>query len=165
MACSSDSDDPLPVNVVGIGEVVGSGGEDVAQETNPEPNIPLGSSRLDIDGKWQKSCDYNERLDIGTVATLEFSGDRFSLGIKEYSDNSCTQLTRQETDTGNIIFGVKLTTPSGLTAHEIDLDFDHGGVWRSLISRHNNVLSLKTASGGADRPSDLYAAKTYSLIN
>ena len=157
LACSSDGDDPLPADVLGIG------GENVGQETNPEPNSTLGSSRLDIDGKGQKDCDYNENLGTRILATIEFSGDHFALGAKEYSDNSCTQLTRQETYTGTIAFGVELTTPSGITAHEIDLE--SGGVWRSLIARQNTTLSIKTASGGANRPSDLDEAKIYNLIN
>ena len=165
LACNSDSDDPLPADVLGIGDVLGTGGENASDETALEPNADIGSSRLDIDGKWQKNCDYSESLGTGIIATLEFSGDHFSLGAKEYSDNSCTQLTRQEAYTGTFSFGVGLTTPSGITAHEIDLDFESAGVWRSLIARQENTLSLKTASGGANRPSDLDEAKIYNLIN
>ena len=165
LACNSDSDDPLPADVLGIGDVLGTGGENAGEEPALEPNADIGSSRLDIDGKWQKSCEYSESLGTGIIATLEFSGDHFSLGAKEYSDNSCSQLTRQETYTGAIAFGAELTTPSGITAHEIDLDFESGGVWRSLIAKQDSALSIKTASGGANRPSDLDEAKIYNLIN
>ena len=168
-ACNRDNDNPSPPTDLGIGEVLGEVLGDVSesagQNTQTEPNSTLGSSHLDIDGKWQKDCDFNRSLDTHIIATLEFSGDRFSLEAKEYSDNSCSQLTRQETYPGSIAFNAVVITPSGITAHEINLDFEKAGVWRSLIARQGNTLLLKTASGGANRPSDLDEAKIYNLRN
>jgi hypothetical protein len=164
-ACNRDNDNPSPPTDLGIGEVLGDVSESAGQNTQTEPNSTLGSSHLDIDGKWQKDCDFNKSLDTHIIATLEFSGDRFSLEAKEYSDNSCSQLTRQETYPGSIAFKAVVITPSGITAHEIDLDFESAGVWRSLIARQGHTLSMKTASGGANRPSDLNEAKIYNLIN
>jgi len=78
---------------------------------------------VDIDGTWQMDCIYFEDDEYGMIWTIKFSGERFSFLTSVYSDNSCTQLDFSVLDGGKVIYGKEITTPSGLTAHEIDLQF------------------------------------------
>jgi hypothetical protein len=127
-------------------------------DTDPEEIEPV---RPDIDGKWKSDCIYLQDDKIGIIGSYEFSKDKFKLTIKGYSDNSCSQFQVKATYPGTTSFGKELTTPSGYTANELDLHFDDGDEWVSLVARQGNTLYL-TPSSGSKRPDDIDTSLTYS---
>jgi len=127
-------------------------------DTDPEEITPV---RPDIDGKWKSDCIYLQDDEIGIIGSYEFSKDKFKLTIKGYSDNSCSQFQDKIAYPGTTSFGKELTTPSGYTANELDLHFDDGDEWVSLVARQGNTLYL-TPSSGSKRPDDIDTNLTYS---
>jgi len=124
-------------------------------DSGPEPTRP------DIDGKWKSDCIYVQDDEIGIIAHYEFSKDKFKLTLKGYSDNSCSQFQDKVAFSGTTTFGKKLTTPSGFNASELDLHFDDGDEWVSLVARQGNTLYLTTSSG-SKRPDDINTDLAYS---
>jgi len=127
-------------------------------DTDPEEIDPV---RPDIDGKWKSDCIYVQDDEIGIIAHYEFSKDKFKLTLKGYSDNSCSQFQDKVAFSGTTTFGKKLTTPSGFNASELDLHFDDGDEWVSLVARQGNTLYLTTSSG-SKRPDDINTDLAYS---
>ena len=125
-----------------------------------------GTSRhVDIDGTWKMDCTYFEDDEFGVILLFKISGKRFSFRTNFYSDNSCTQLQASPIDEGKVTYGEEIITPSGLTAHEIDLQFtkDDGiytGTWKSLVAREGSSLRLDSDTGGSNRPDDLRENET-----
>ena len=120
-----------------------------AVEYSHEPSV-------DIDGKWITDCTDNE--EGGFTLLFDVSKERFSLTVNEYSDNSCSQSEAKTPNKGGITYGEELTTPSGRTAHEIDLRFDDGKIWESLVERQGDRLYLKSDLKGDGRPDNLVSA-------
>ena len=124
--------------------------------------VPPPPKHVDIDGAWRTDCIYNESKELGYVLIFKVSGNKFSYRANTYEDNSCTQSKSTGSKSGEIIYGKKLTTPSGLTAHEIDLRFEDGDIWKILVARQGNTLRLKSDTKDTDRPEDIAGGIPFS---
>jgi len=124
-----------------------------AVEYSLEPSV-------DIDGKWITDCIENK--EGGFTFLFDVSKERFSFTFNNYSDNSCTQSETKSLNKGGITYGKELTTPSGRTAHEIDLHFEDGRAWESLVERQDNKLYLNPDLKGDGRPNDIINAIEFS---
>jgi hypothetical protein len=122
-------------------------------------------SHVDIDGTWKMDCIYFEDDELGVILIFKVSGERFSFQTNFYPDNSCSQLKASALDEGKVTYGKEITTPSGLTAHEIDLKFTKGdgiytGTWKSLVARDGSSLRLDGDTEGSNRPIDFRETET-----
>jgi major membrane immunogen (membrane-anchored lipoprotein) len=117
---------------------------------------------VDINGTWKTDCIYLEGDKLGYGFIFKVSGNSFSLRTSSYSDNSCTQSKGSSSTSGKITYGKKVITPSGLTAHEIDLQTEDGDVFKSLVARQGNTLHLSTSPKDTDRPDDVIKGIRFS---
>ena len=131
-----------------------TGGLEFSKDSGPVNHV-------DIDGKWLTNCAESKKGG-GFTFLFSVSNEHFSLKLTKYSDNSCTQLEEKIPNKGEITYGKELITPSGLTAHEIDLQFDNGSTWESLVAKQGNRLVLNPDVKGTGRPDDVNRGITFS---
>lgn len=100
-----------------------------------------------IEGEWETKCSNRG------IFTFDVSGDNFSLTSTKYSDSACKQSKEVSGPLpGTIAFGDELTTPSGKTAHEMDLQFEQGTVWKNLVARQGDTLMMSFGLDESGRP-------------
>jgi len=109
----------------------------------------------EFEGVWKTTCKYNQDRKTGDTMSLQFSGDRFTLKGYEYSDNACTQLKNETNTSGKTVFGDTVTTPSGLTAQEVDFLTEGKPDMKNLVARQGDTLYLSIGYGPTPRPTEV----------
>jgi hypothetical protein len=133
---------------------------------SPSPESPSPeSSSLDIFGVvWKAEVCGKYLSETYSKYTIEFLPEgRFSHGTTVYSDNSCSQVKEDFKIKGTVVFGREITTPSGRTAHEVDLHFTPTDkTQKSLFAREGDIL-YRATDFSDQYPSDIDRAAKYFI--
>ena len=148
VGCSSDDDPPA---------VAGDSGSKPDDSGGSKPPVGNGSGESNTDsasiqGKWETQC--LETKEGGGRIGFEFKGKAVTMVVGEYSDNSCSQTPKTTKGKGKFVFGKAVTTSSGLSANELDINLDNEDPFLGLVAVNGKKMSLALDVEGK-RPSDL----------
>jgi hypothetical protein len=114
----------------------------------------------DLEGTWDSVCrgiDQDKSLGIVIVA----KGAQFTWHQFVFSDASCKEQESKDQYPGTLIFGKSITSDEGVTARELDLDYDDGADEKRIYAKDKSdigrdILRLSGHdSGTGKRPTKL----------
>jgi hypothetical protein len=129
---------------------------------------PAGpNASVNVEGRWKRECTQRKTSVEGLgfyMHVFQFLGSDVYLTEGFYDNNSCSEseATKKSEYPGRLAFGKELTTPSGITAYELDMTFDTFE-WRGLIAQESDQLRLRYAKNDK-RPDDVVSGPLLSKL-